>query len=69
MSELERRHGGHDPAYFSLQIRIRDTTPNGEECIAVVIKDPATGRFQLKRFTKSEGILVQYTADMVCFSR
>ena len=69
MSELERRHGPHDPAHFSLQIRIRDVRPNGGECIAVVNKDPATGKFQLERLSNIEGILAEYAADMVCFRR
>ena len=69
MSELERRHGPHDPAHFSLQIRIRDARHNGGECIAVVNKDPATERFQLERLSNIEGILVEYAADMVCFKR
>ena len=69
MSELERRHGPHDPPHFSLQIRIHDGRPNAGECIAVVNKDPATGRFQLKRLSNIEGILVKYAADMVCFKR
>ena len=69
MSELERRHGPHDPAHFSLQIRICDVRPNGEECIAIVNKDPATGRFQLERLSNRKGILDEYAADMVCFRR
>ena len=69
MSELESRCGPHDPAHSSLQIRIRDVRPPGVECIAVVSKDPTTGRFELERLSNIQGILGEYAADMVCFGR
>ena len=70
MTELERRHGAHDPAHFSLQIRMNDRRPDGGEYVAIVSKEPATGKFCLEKLSKSqEKILSEFASDMVCFGR
>ena len=48
---------------------MRDKRAGGQEYVAVVSKEPATGKFCLEKLSKPGEVLAEFASDMLCFGR